>query len=543
MRLLSHLVALCLFALVGCTSNNHTAALIRHADDIAIEYPDSALKMLSYINNRDLRSEELQAKHSLVLSYALDKCYIDVDRDTLIRVAYDYYDRSQDTHAKMMSNYLMGRVHFNASEYSTALLYFLNAEEYANEESDNLYLGLIYRNISSVYSSVFSNKEAVVYGEKSLEHFKAYGDKLYVDWAIVDLARFYHNAQDYSKSIVVHNEFLNGIDSDDNPSLCAEAMRNLASSYYAVDSLSQCISLYERVLSLDSTVMVGNDYTLLGMAYVKVGRLANAKDVASKVEKEGERQLIYYRINRSNKDYEDALYAFEQAHDMQNNIVCAISTQDVTSVGVEFFRYRNIIKSQQLYLSYLTIGIVCFLCCVILLVSVIIRYRYRLLKHELDENMALVVDLQGKIVDNEDLLINKQFLIEQLFSSHFETFNRLSDAYYECQGLSDEKLKIHNEVMSIISDIASDPSTIKKMEEFINRYKDGMMVKFHQSFPNCNRLEVNLFMYIVLGFSSRAICVFLNEKIDVVYNRKSRLKQKIQKSSVLGKDDFLEVFN
>lgn len=541
MRLLSHLVALCLFALVGCTSNNHTAALIRHADDIAIEYPDSALKILSYINNRDLRSEELQAKHSLVLSYALDKCYIDVDRDTLIRVAYDYYDRGQDTHAKMMSNYLMGRVHFNASEYSTALLYFLNAEEYANEESDNFYLGLIYRNVSSVYSSVFSNKEAVVYGEKSLEHFKAYGDKLYVDWAIVDLARFYHNAQDYSKSIVVHNEFLNGIDSDDNPSLCAEAMRNLASSYYAVDSLSQCISLYERVLSLDSTVMVGNDYTLLGMAYVKVGRLANAKDVASKVEKEGERQLIYYRINRSNKDYEDALYAFEQAHDMQNNIVRAISTQDVTSVGVEFFRYRNIIKSQQLYLSYLTIGIVCFLCCVILLISIIIRYRHRLLKRELDENMALVAGLRVKIVDNEDLLLNKQLLIEQLFSSHFEAFNRLSDAYYGCKGLSNEKLKIYNEVMSILSDVASNQNTIIKMEEFINRYKDGLMVKFNQSFPHFSRLDVNLFMYIVLGFSARAISIFLNEKIDVVYNRKSRLKQKIQKSDVLNKECFLEL--
>jgi hypothetical protein len=48
-------------------------------------------------------------------------------------------------------------------------------------------------------------------------------------------------------------------------------------------------------------------------------------------------------------------------------------------------------------------------------------------------------------------------------------------------------------------------------------------------------------MYIVLGFSARAISVFLNEKIDVVYNRKSRLKQKIQKSDVLNKDYFLEI--
>ena len=102
-------------------------------------------------------------------------------------------------------------------------------------------------------------------------------------------------------------------------------------------------------------------------------------------------------------------------------------------------------------------------------------------------------------------------------------------------------MKIHNEVISILSDVASDQNTIKKMEEFINRYKDGLMIKFKQSFPHFNRLDVNLFMYIVLGFSARAISVFLNEKIDVVYNRKSRLKQKIQKSDVLNKDYFLEI--
>ena len=80
-----------------------------------------------------------------------------------------------------------------------------------------------------------------------------------------------------------------------------------------------------------------------------------------------------------------------------------------------------------------------------------------------------------------------------------------------------------------------------KMEEFINRYKDGLMVKFNQSFPHFSRSDVNLFMYIVLGFSARAISIFLNEKIDVVYNRKSRLKQKIQKSDVLNKECFLEL--
>jgi tetratricopeptide (TPR) repeat protein len=281
---------------------------------------------------------------------------------------------------------------------------------------------------------------------------------------------------------------------------------------------------------------------MLGLAYAKIGEIAKAENLMRKVKNDGDKQFLQYRIHKYNNDCNEALNALEEALELQNEVVRTISTQDISSIGVEYFRYRDALKTQQLKVSYLTVGIVCvFFCSVILLISIIIRYRHRLLKRELDENMALVAGLRVKIVDNEDLLLNKQLLIEQLFSSHFEAFNRLSDAYYGCKGLSNEKLKIYNEVMSILSDVASNQNTIIKMEEFINRYKDGLMVKFNQSFPHFSRLDVNLFMYIVLGFSARAISIFLNEKIDVVYNRKSRLKQKIQKSDVLNKECFLEL--
>ena len=542
MRLLLYIVAMCSALLVGCTTDEHTAALIRHAEDIAADHPDSALSILYPINNRTIGSKELRARHSLALSYTLDKCYIDVDKDTLIRVAYEYYDTRRDTRAAMMSNYLMGKVYLNACEYSSSLLYFLSAEQYAKQESDNLYLGLIYRYVSYLYGRVYSNKEALVYGEKSLECFNAYGDKLYIDWAIVDLGRLYHNAKDYNRSISIYNDFLTREDYSDSPSLYAEVFRSLASTYFAVDSVSHCVALYQRASALDSTVMQSNDYAMLGLAYAKIGEIAKAENLMRKVKNDGEKQFLQYRIHKYNNDCNEALNALEEALELQNEVVRTISTQDISSIGVEYFRYRDALKTQQLKVSYLTVGIVCvFFCSVILLISIIIRYRHRLLKRELDENMALVAGLRVKIVDNEDLLLNKQLLIEQLFSSHFEAFNRLSDAYYGCKGLSNEKFKIYNEFMSILSDVASNQNTIIKMEEFINRYKDGLMVKFNQSFPHYSRLDINLFMYIVLGFSARAISIFLNEKIDVVYNRKSRLKQKIQKSDVLNKECFLEL--
>lgn len=541
MRLLLHVIMLCGILLIGCNTDKYTKQQIARAEKLMIDHPDSALRILNPIPNRAIRSRGLQAKHALLLSYALDKCYINVDRDTLIRIAYDYFDTSRDAHSKMLSNYLMGMVNYNASDNSTSLVYFLNAEEYAKDENNSFYLGLIYRYMSHIYGRVYCDNEALICGEKSLEYFEKHGDKLYIDWAFIDLGRLHHNVKDYARCISLYSDFLKCNDCSDNPILNAEASRNLASAYMAVDSIPECIAAYESALRLDSTALQGNDYAMLGIAYVESGKIDEAQNIISKIEKDSDREFLLYCIYSHNKDYERALRALEQAHKLQNEALRTLSTQNISSIGIEYFRYNDNIKKQQLKESYFIICIICIVFfSAILLIYNRIHFRTKMHKRELDENIAIVVDLRNRITAKEDMLMNKQTLIEQLFSSHYDAFNRLSSAYYQCKGLSNEKEKIHNEVVRIISNVATDAIAIKKMEEFINRYKDNLMVKFNKSFPDFSKSEVTLYMYVVLGFSARAISIFLNENIDVIYNRKSRLKQKILKSKVNNREYFLE---
>ena len=153
-----------------------------------------------------------------------------------------------------------------------------------------------------------------------------------------------------------------------------------------------------------------------------------------------------------------------------------------------------------------------------------------------------IASLRDLLMFKDDELVYRQNSINELFSSHFATFDQLSSLYYECQGTSSEKMKIYNEVMALIRKVSADKKTIVNMESFIDAYNDNMMLKFHQAYPDINEIDAKLFMFIVLGFSSRAISIFINEKLDVVYNRKSRLKTRIQKSDVADKEQFLKVF-
>ena len=56
------------------------------------------------------------------------------------------------------------------------------------------------------------------------------------------------------------------------------------------------------------------------------------------------------------------------------------------------------------------------------------------------------------------------------------------------------------------------------------------MSAFRADLPSLKPADYQLFLFSILGFSTSAISVFLKEeKLDAVYNRKSRLKAKIKK--------------
>lgn len=56
-----------------------------------INHPDSSLNILEKIRIERVRGRKNKAKYALLYSQALDKNYIDVESDSIIRVARDYY--------------------------------------------------------------------------------------------------------------------------------------------------------------------------------------------------------------------------------------------------------------------------------------------------------------------------------------------------------------------------------------------------------------------------------------------------------------------
>lgn len=129
--------------------------------------------------------------------------------------------------------------------------------------------------------------------------------------------------------------------------------------------------------------------------------------------------------------------------------------------------------------------------------------------------------------------------VKELFRQKYDVVDNLCAAYYESRDTKLEKKRIVEEVGLIFQEFTDDRSRLSELADYADRYTDGAYTAFNTDFPRLKDEDRRLFLYLMMGFSSRSISIFLKEKIEVVYNRKSRLKARIRNSNAQRKEEFL----
>ncbi|MBQ1973998.1 MAG: tetratricopeptide repeat protein, partial [Paraprevotella sp.] len=94
---------------------------------------------------------ERRARYGLLYSVALDKNYIDVASDSLIRYSAEYYDREGTPIERLKAYYYLGRTQENAQLYDKAILSYLDAAQYADNVDDKYLLALLYSHLGRLY--------------------------------------------------------------------------------------------------------------------------------------------------------------------------------------------------------------------------------------------------------------------------------------------------------------------------------------------------------------------------------------------------------
>lgn len=522
------------------------------------ERPDSALTVLENIDRGQLRTEELRARHAVLLAQARDKNYIDETDDSLIRIAVDYYKDSRDYYHAMLSYYYLARIQENAHAYSNAIVNLLKAENLASITGDHFFLGMIYRSFSNIYCDIFNNVESLSYAREAYSQFVKSGREDYIDWALWDVGRAYHNCMDYESSLRTANSIIKTGSAKADDALIIDGMKLSGMSYYADNRFDEAISVYSGILESYPDSMGADDYRNLGLSYLSIGQEEKAEYYTALVASiDSTQKWLPYKISKQKGDYKSALAALENEHEYQDSVLRTMMNQNVTE-AVSDYRDYEIIMREKDFQHENTMKFMLIIVLIIIIITGIVIFCLwaSSRKKEIDRNMSLISDLRSmlQVKEIESLSLQDTFsrsikskdvensalqdLVNSLFAQRFETIDRLCCTYYESHGTVNEQHRIYVDVMKLVSGLGTDRKTLNELEKFVNTYRENLMLRFRNTFPDLKESDYILYLYLVVGFSPRAISVLLNEKIEVVYNRKSRLKQRINNSAVCNKDVF-----
>lgn len=134
------LLTLMLVSLLGSCRQSHKEELDL-AYVLAKSNPDSALVYLKHIN-QDKLSEEEMAKYALVYYMAQDKSGLGVDNDSLIRIAYDWYEKNQEDSLYALCLNYMGKYFMLNDSVEQAKVCLEKSYNLANKAGDTYLVSL-----------------------------------------------------------------------------------------------------------------------------------------------------------------------------------------------------------------------------------------------------------------------------------------------------------------------------------------------------------------------------------------------------------------
>ena len=112
----NYIFAIILMAcLWSCGHTSKVRPILDRAEMCMESHPDSAFVALDSLDRSLLNTKELQARHALLYSQALEKVGIEVYNDSIIHIALDYYSAVGDSENTQKARDCLERINENAS--------------------------------------------------------------------------------------------------------------------------------------------------------------------------------------------------------------------------------------------------------------------------------------------------------------------------------------------------------------------------------------------------------------------------------------------
>lgn len=197
--------------------------------------PDSALMVIRSIPEASLKSKRDKALLSLLHSQALDKCYIDLQTDSIIAPAVKYYSRHGSYDNRLKTCYYRARIYQNAGDNDSAMEWLVKGERFISRCNDATSAGRLYSVKSELFYYAYDFARALENAAKASDFFLTTNDiRRYIS-SQLDIASYYIGLREYDKASAVLNNIHSLWDSLSEKAKSIYYSRRMVTSAYVSD--------------------------------------------------------------------------------------------------------------------------------------------------------------------------------------------------------------------------------------------------------------------------------------------------------------------
>lgn len=489
----------CLVFVISCLtcfpfiSCQHNIKRQLYQAELLLDYhPDSALSILSNIETESVANKRVLAHYALLMSAALDKNYIDVENDSLISVALEYYKRHGNRYNEMRSLYYYGVVKMNAQDYTAAIVSFERAGQLAIPLNNLRYLGLAHRNMGRIFHTTCNFVEAQKHNRLAIKAFDNNHDTIYVDYAKYSLATDYLSNQQIDSSQLL----LSDLRQNSRPAV----LRHYADINYANtlvikgDSLLSAIDIYRKA---PKKYFSPTHYCYCANAFAKLSQLDSARkwmDLGYKAAKSktdsARLHSFVYSIDLMEGNPEKALAKVTEAMAVQDSATRQTLLQSLSIAQKDYYQQETAIQESraQKQMMILILGSIIFI--MALLTAILLMTKYNKEKEsQLKEQMAQLALLFNNLQKDRGEIVGTVFL------ERIARLAGLSGNYFFYDDASEQSEALEA-IKKAAREIKQNPSLFLELEDALNKRCHGIMEKLTAQVPSIkgeNRTIISLF--------------------------------------------------
>ena len=259
---------------ISCDGMGHQTIDFRKIENLMPQHPDSALMLLEQIENKENLSRKDKAHYSLLLTEAEDKTYVTHTTDSLISIAADYYEKTDDLGRKAKAWYYKGRINQDLGHPLKAQEYYLKALRDEEKIEDHALLGRIHNHIGMLYAYQKVYEKALPFQKKAVENFHLINDSTGQVFALRDLGRTFLMLGHQDSAIICNQKAIALMRKRIIPSVYTE----LAGFYIDRQRLEEAHGLLRTSLQNVAKPQAKYPvYLVLGELYKKSGQIDSAR--------------------------------------------------------------------------------------------------------------------------------------------------------------------------------------------------------------------------------------------------------------------------